>query len=121
MSSRFGTPEELAEFRTRLLRYSGWEEAHPVSLTPEQAIAALGTLYDLLPLEARNANDDPTYEGARKMMPAVRKAGPDRLSDLEKALLDVAAVFDAAGVRYMVIGGMANAVWGQARATVTST
>lgn len=75
MSSRFGTQEELARFRARLLRYSCWEEAHPVSLTPEQAIAALGTLYDLLPLEARTANDDPRYEGARKMMPAFAKLG----------------------------------------------
>ena len=40
------------------------------------------------------------------------------MSDLESALLDVAATFDEARIRYMLIGGMANAIWGQPRATV---
>ena len=40
------------------------------------------------------------------------------MSDLESALLDVAKIFENARVRYMLIGGMANAIWGQPRATV---
>ena len=40
------------------------------------------------------------------------------MSDLETALLDVARIFEGAGIQYMVIGGMANAIWGQPRATV---
>jgi len=36
---------------------------------------------------------------------------------LEKALVDIASCFDAAGIDYMVIGGMANSIWGNARAT----
>lgn len=46
------------------------------------------------------------------------ETGLAALSDLETALLDVARVFDHAGIRYMLIGGMANAIWGQPRATV---
>lgn len=37
---------------------------------------------------------------------------------LEKALLDLASLFDQNGIQYMVIGGMANAKWGRPRATL---
>jgi hypothetical protein len=37
---------------------------------------------------------------------------------LEKALLDIAALFEKHKIRYMVIGGLANAKWGQPRATL---
>ena len=40
------------------------------------------------------------------------------MSDLERALADVATIFGDAGIQYMLIGGMANAIWGQPRATV---
>ncbi len=37
---------------------------------------------------------------------------------LEKALLDIAALFEKHKIEYMVIGGLANAKWGQPRATL---
>lgn len=37
---------------------------------------------------------------------------------LEKALLDIAALFEKHKIKYMVIGGLANAKWGQPRATL---
>jgi predicted nucleotidyltransferase len=36
----------------------------------------------------------------------------------EDALAELVALFDAARVRYMLIGGLANIVWGQPRATI---
>ena len=40
------------------------------------------------------------------------------MANLEQVLADVARTFNSAGVPYMVIGGMANAVWGAPRSTV---
>lgn len=37
---------------------------------------------------------------------------------LEKALRDIAALFEKHKIEYMVIGGLANAKWGQPRATL---
>jgi len=37
---------------------------------------------------------------------------------LEKALLDLATLLDQNKIKYMVIGGMANAKWGRPRATL---
>jgi SpoU rRNA methylase family enzyme len=37
---------------------------------------------------------------------------------LEKALLDIAALLEKHKIQYMVIGGLANAIWGQPRATL---
>jgi len=40
------------------------------------------------------------------------------MTDLEQALADVAGHLEAASLPYMVIGGLANAVWGLPRATL---
>jgi hypothetical protein len=40
------------------------------------------------------------------------------MSSLERALIEVARTLSDQGIAYMVIGGLANAVWGEARATV---
>jgi hypothetical protein len=40
------------------------------------------------------------------------------VTDLEQVLAEVARALDAAGVPYMVIGGMANAIWGKPRGTL---
>ena len=40
------------------------------------------------------------------------------MSDQESALLRVAAAFDRRHTPYMVIGGLANVVWGEPRATL---
>lgn len=78
MTTRFGTAEELRAFQTRMARYARWEEENPISLSPQQAIEAVGFLYDLLPPEARNANDDPRYHGVQRMMAVTSKLGSRR-------------------------------------------
>ncbi len=40
------------------------------------------------------------------------------MSVLERTLLEVAVVLDALKVPYMMVGGLANAVWGEPRATI---
>jgi len=40
------------------------------------------------------------------------------VADLELVLVDLAQRLDGAGVAYMVIGGLANAVWGSPRSTI---
>ncbi len=40
------------------------------------------------------------------------------MGDLEPVLADLAQRLDTAGVAYMVIGGLANAVWGSPRSTI---
>jgi len=40
------------------------------------------------------------------------------VADLETVLIDLAQRLDTAGVAYMVIGGLANAVWGSPRNTI---
>ena len=52
-----------------LRRFNEWEEQHPLELDPEQALAAIGALYDLIPPEARKRAVD--TEGVRKMHAAL--------------------------------------------------
>ena len=48
------TKEELLAYRERMARYNAWEAENPASLTPQQAIAAVSSLYDLLSVAARD-------------------------------------------------------------------
>jgi len=40
------------------------------------------------------------------------------MTSLERALIELARTFNNNGIPYMIIGGMANAVWGEPRATL---
>ena len=40
------------------------------------------------------------------------------MTSLERALVRLALTLSANGIPYMIIGGMANAVWGEPRATL---
>ena len=40
------------------------------------------------------------------------------MNSLERALIDLARVLSVNNIPYMIIGGMANAVWGEPRATI---
>ena len=40
------------------------------------------------------------------------------MTSLERALVRLALTLSANGIPYMIIGGMANVVWGQPRATL---
>ena len=52
-----------------LRRFNEWEEQHPLELDLEQALAAIGALYDLIPSDARKRAVD--TEGVRKMHAAL--------------------------------------------------
>jgi hypothetical protein len=51
-----------------LERFNEWEAKNPHYLTPQQALDAVGFLFSLLPPERRLHNDDPTYEGAKRLL-----------------------------------------------------
>jgi hypothetical protein len=55
-------------------RFAAWESAHPMQLTPAAAIAAIGTLYELLPPESRRRPVDPS--GVLRMHAALRRLSP---------------------------------------------
>jgi hypothetical protein len=63
-----------AERRRRALAaFNRWEAKHPArQQTPEQVIAALGTLYDLLPAESRRRDVDAQCAAVRNMHRALR-------------------------------------------------
>lgn len=42
-----------------LARFATWESSHVMKLTPAAAVAAIGTLYQLLPSESRRRAIDP--------------------------------------------------------------
>jgi len=71
--SVFGTKEEVVERLNGLRRYNEWEKANPVELTPEQALAAISSLYCLMTSEAQQRCDDPTYRGVRIMNAALAR------------------------------------------------
>jgi hypothetical protein len=56
---------------TALARFASWESAHPMQLTPAAAVAAIGTLYELLPPESRRRPVDPS--GVARMHDALRR------------------------------------------------
>ena len=53
-----------------LARFATWEASHAIKLTPAAAIAAIGTLYRLLPPESRRRPVDPA--GVARMHEALR-------------------------------------------------
>jgi hypothetical protein len=53
-----------------LARFATWESSHVMRLTPAAAIAAIGTLYRLLPPESRRRPVDPA--GVARMHEALR-------------------------------------------------
>lgn len=57
-----------------LARFAAWESSHAMRLTPAAAIAAIGTLYQLLPPESRRRPVDPA--GVARMHEAVRHLSP---------------------------------------------
>lgn len=60
-------------FRARIAgfeRFAAWEASHPANLTPAVAVASIGALYALLPLESRQRPVDPS--GVGRMHEALR-------------------------------------------------
>jgi hypothetical protein len=51
-------------------RFAKWEATHPASLTPAAAVASIGALYALLPIQARRRPIDPS--GVGRMHDALR-------------------------------------------------
>ena len=69
-----GDPGNLAALLRRraeaLGRFATWESSHLMELTPAAAIAAIGTLYQLLPPDSRRRAVDPA--GVARMHEALR-------------------------------------------------
>ncbi len=74
-SHRFGTIEVLRDRARRLAVYEAWEREHPVELDPAAAVAAVDSLYRLLPEEDRRRDDDPEFEGVGTMLDALARLG----------------------------------------------
>jgi hypothetical protein len=67
-------PKELASaVRARteaLARFAEWESSHPATMTPEAAVAAIGALYQLLPIASRQRPIDTS--GVARLHEALR-------------------------------------------------
>ena len=66
------------EARNRSLNvFNKWESTHPGrEKNSQQIFASLGTIYELLPLEARRRVEDPDRSGIRAMHRALRHLNP---------------------------------------------
>ncbi|TET22863.1 MAG: hypothetical protein E3J71_04590 [Candidatus Stahlbacteria bacterium] len=69
---------DAKEYKRRLLeraaglkRFAEWETEHPVEMSPAQALAAIGALYDLIPLQARKRDFDSKLKGIIAMRTAL--------------------------------------------------
>lgn len=71
--SGFGTREEADARLAGLARFNEWEAKNPHQMSPQDAIANVGFLLTLLPLERRLQVDDPTYAGAKEMLAAFNR------------------------------------------------
>ena len=59
--------------RQQWARLNRWEREEPrPELTPEQCLAALGALYELLPESTRFEDRDPERQGVRRMHELLR-------------------------------------------------
>jgi len=65
----------LRERAAALARYEVWDQVHRETLDPAGAIAAVASLYRLLPEAARRREDDPGFEGVGKMLDALALLG----------------------------------------------
>ena len=74
-SGRFGTICGLRERAAALAKFDAWDRAHSRPLRPAEAIAAVSSLYRLLPEEARCREDDPRFFGVRQMLDALGMLG----------------------------------------------
>ena len=74
-SSRFGSTERLRKRAEALARYEAWDREHPEPMDPAAAIAAVSSLYRLLPEEARRREADPEFEGVGRMLDALALLG----------------------------------------------
>ena len=67
----FGSLAAKLRVRTEALaRFAAWESSHVMRLTPAAAVAAIGTLYQLLPPESRRRAIDTA--GVARMHEALR-------------------------------------------------
>ncbi len=77
-SRRIGDAEALHERNRALAAYARWDREHPVAVDPARALAAVAALYRLLPPDARRREDDPEFEGVRRMLDALARLGRSR-------------------------------------------
>ena len=60
----------IRERAERFARFAAWEASHPARLTPASAVAAIGTLYQLLPPASRRRPIDTS--GVARLHDALR-------------------------------------------------
>lgn len=59
-------------------RYEEWNREHPVLMTPTAGVAAVASLYRLLPEEAWHREDDAEFRGVRNLLDALARLGGTR-------------------------------------------
>ena len=74
-SSRFGSAADLRDRSRCLAGYEAWDREHRVAMEPSAAIAAVASLYRLLPEDARRREEDPEFAGVRVMLDALARIG----------------------------------------------
>src|SRR5882762_10150665 len=60
----------------------------------------------------------PARRSGRRHGPAPDAQPPRAMTRLEQAVVEIAAALESLTIDYMIVGGIANAVWGEPRATI---
>jgi hypothetical protein len=105
--------EELREHYSRIEAGLPWSPA-----CPARSIAGIGWLFDLLPRASRNRPVDPSGVAELHRCLTILDLGRGIVTSQEEALASLAQLLERHQLAYMVIGGLANAVWGEPRATL---
>jgi hypothetical protein len=61
--------EKLLDRLAAFKKFNNWEKEHPCSMNAIEAFAAIGSLYNLMPPEARNSSPD--IRGIKAMQSAL--------------------------------------------------
>jgi hypothetical protein len=98
---------QLESYRDRMAAFNQWEAAQPLQDRSAAAILAdLGFLLSFVSVEDRLSDPDPHKLGIQRMRELLAR---DReMTDLESALIEIAAYLDQERRPYMLIGGLAN-------------
>ncbi len=77
-SQFFGDSEALRQRSESLSTFAEWDRENPVVMDPTRAVAAVASLYRLIPADARRREDDPDFEGVGRMLDALARLGRSR-------------------------------------------
>jgi len=77
-SKHFGDSGTLRSRTAALSVFAEWDRENPVVMDPTRAVAAVASLYRLIPPDARRREDDPEFEGVGRMLDALARLGRSR-------------------------------------------